>query len=252
MNMIDSKWIYGADNKPFSKVRLFCLPYAGCGSSMYISWKKYFPEEVELCPIQLPGRENRRKEDLCCNLRLLVDEMAEGIASFLDKPFGIFGYSMGGVIAYELALKIKEKYKRSPFVIFMGASTVFMDLDNVSGMKENELKKYLNFIGGAELSELNNPSFQEEFFPVIRNDYRMIENYHFNFTPAPCRICSFASKEDCAVPFQNISLLKFLTDEFSLITMRGSHFFIRDDEREITKTVLMHLRKGAFLDGISI
>lgn len=61
MNMIDSKWIYGADNKPLSKVRLFCLPYAGCGSSMYISWKKYFPEEVELCPIQLPGRENRRK-----------------------------------------------------------------------------------------------------------------------------------------------------------------------------------------------
>ena len=37
---------------------LFCLPFAGAGVSMYRNWPRSIGE-FELCPVQLPGRENR-------------------------------------------------------------------------------------------------------------------------------------------------------------------------------------------------
>lgn len=43
---------------------LFCFPYAGGGASVYARWAKTYPETVEVCPIQLPGRENRLRDQL--------------------------------------------------------------------------------------------------------------------------------------------------------------------------------------------
>jgi hypothetical protein len=35
-------------------MRLFCLPFAGGGASVYREWPGYFPDDVEVVPIQLP------------------------------------------------------------------------------------------------------------------------------------------------------------------------------------------------------
>ena len=36
-----------------------CLPYAGAGASAFHRWRRAHPTEIELQPLQLPGRENR-------------------------------------------------------------------------------------------------------------------------------------------------------------------------------------------------
>jgi hypothetical protein len=45
-----------------SGARLFCLPYSGCGASMYRRWPRFLGD-IEVCPVQFPGRENRFRED---------------------------------------------------------------------------------------------------------------------------------------------------------------------------------------------
>lgn len=44
------------------RATLFCFPFAGGGASAYNSWVQKMKDKVTVCPIQLPGREERIME----------------------------------------------------------------------------------------------------------------------------------------------------------------------------------------------
>jgi len=44
------------------RLRLIALPYAGAGPSVFRQWAETLPADVELCAVQLPGRETRFNE----------------------------------------------------------------------------------------------------------------------------------------------------------------------------------------------
>ncbi len=60
-----------------ARYRLFCFPYAGGGASAYHTWQASFSSEIEICPVQLPGRENRITERPFDELPLLVQAIAD-------------------------------------------------------------------------------------------------------------------------------------------------------------------------------
>ena len=53
--------MYGPPS-PEAGLRVFCLPYAGKGASVYRQWWESSDRRVEFVPVQLPGRENRVRE----------------------------------------------------------------------------------------------------------------------------------------------------------------------------------------------
>src|SRR2546421_12668903 len=55
-----------------ARLRLFCLPYAGGGASIFRSWPEGLPESVEVCAIQLPGREARLGEPAYTRITPLI------------------------------------------------------------------------------------------------------------------------------------------------------------------------------------
>src|SRR5690242_16395324 len=52
-------WVIRYRQNPQAHLRLFCFSYAGGGASVFRSWGEALPSEVEVCAIQLPGREYR-------------------------------------------------------------------------------------------------------------------------------------------------------------------------------------------------
>src|SRR5262249_60295750 len=46
-------------SRPQPSVRLFCFPYAGGGATVFRKWQDDMPGTIQVCPIQLPGRERR-------------------------------------------------------------------------------------------------------------------------------------------------------------------------------------------------
>ncbi|TDD12640.1 thioesterase II family protein, partial [Nonomuraea diastatica] len=87
---------------------LFCLPYAGGSANVYQEW----PLEIHgaaVIPLQLPGRGNRFSEPPHHDMRALVDDLLTGVRTYLDRPFAIFGHSMGARIAYEVACALLER-----------------------------------------------------------------------------------------------------------------------------------------------
>lgn len=236
---MNNKWIFNRQINKNCKYRLFCLPYAGSGASLYAQWSKYVDQDIEVCPIQLPGRENRRNETLCNDVEKITSEIVDAISDLLDKPFAIFGYSMGGILAYELTLKLYERFNVKPEKLFMSASSIFRDKKvlEVSCMNETQLMEYLKKSCGVPLEILSDKYFRQEFFPIIKNDYTLIEKYQFNYKKVPCDIVAFASREDQEVFYRNIRLLRFFSKDFELHHMFGNHFFIRQEYKKIGEMV---------------
>src|SRR5262245_49588689 len=86
---------------PRGGVVLFCFAYAGGGASLFRDWVGALGASVEVCPVQLPGREARFREPAFTRLAPLVDSLVESLGPHLARPLALFGHSLGALIAFE-------------------------------------------------------------------------------------------------------------------------------------------------------
>ena len=112
----NNKWIAYREKQIKPQIRLFCFPYGGSGASVYREWQKLLPDTIEVCPIQLPGRENRFDEAPVDNLKLLIEVLLKNLSSEFDLPFAFFGHSFGSLIAFELARALRRINWHNPFI----------------------------------------------------------------------------------------------------------------------------------------
>ena len=104
MNVTDSagRWLLMHRPRREARVRLLCLPYAGGGASAFRHWPDALTSSIEVCPVQLPGRENRFVEAPFTRAEAVVEAMAPALRPVLDRPYALFGHSMGAMLGFEL------------------------------------------------------------------------------------------------------------------------------------------------------
>src|SRR2546423_5947476 len=114
-----SPWVAEPRPKPQARIRLFCFPYAGGSSLIYRNWPDNLSSEVEVYPLQLPGRGSRMQESAATQLSPLVEAIAQAIMPYLNKPFAFFGHSMGALISFELARHLRRVQASIPAQLFI-------------------------------------------------------------------------------------------------------------------------------------
>ncbi|MCL2933156.1 MAG: alpha/beta fold hydrolase [Trichodesmium sp. MAG_R03] len=114
-----SDWIAYHKPKPNASIRLFCFHNLGGSASMYRQWSDALLPEIEVLPIQLPGREQRLQEQPFTDFASLIEILADFLSPYLDKPFAFFGHSMGSYIAFELACVLEKQYNLKPIHLFL-------------------------------------------------------------------------------------------------------------------------------------
>lgn len=233
--------------KAKARARLFCLPYAGSGATLYRKWQSIFKEDIDVCPIQLPGRENRLSEKQYTDVKNLAFEIYKQISDLFDKPYFIFGHSMGGVITYELARIIEEHGEIMPKWIYMSASSVFSanrGSKPVHTLDDKELRYYLKkYI--TDIPEADNEIYQKIFFPLIRNDYQLVENYyHCHEKQLSCGIHTFASISDKVFNTQLIEKMSFFTKDFQIKYIEGDHLFITSKYDQVCNLIEEEILKA--------
>ena len=87
---------------------------------MYHTWAAALPN-VEVCPIQLPGRESRMREPPLARTSLLVDALVVAMRPYLSSPFAFYGHSMGAPISFELARRLIRDGRPGPRHLFVAA-----------------------------------------------------------------------------------------------------------------------------------
>ena len=237
--MSDSQWIRYQKTRKHGEKKLFCLPFAGAGAMMYAGWHSYFGPEIEVCPILLPGRETRIGEPLIDDAVEAAERIYRGIQRELGEAFAIFGHSMGGILAYELAQTIYREEGRYPEVLFLSASTLGLPEKGfyIHELEEEALIRHLTKSGGTYEELLQNKEFRECYFPIIRNDYKLSETYRCRRPKIGCKIEAFASKTDEEISYEQTLALANCTEEFEITFFQGNHFFIKDAEHEVCRKV---------------
>jgi surfactin synthase thioesterase subunit len=102
---------------------LFCFPYAGSGASSFRRWPGRVGE-AEVQPVQLPGRENRIKEEPYGDFDTFARDAVQALGPYLDRPYAVIGHCMGALLAHAFTERVLEEGARPPERLFVSASQV--------------------------------------------------------------------------------------------------------------------------------
>ena len=231
-------WVNCAQTNPQAQMRLFCLPYAGGGALSYRGWSDSLPRSVEVCAIELPGRGSRLRDTLFTRIQPLVEKIAENILPLLDKPFALFGHSMGALLCFELTRFLRKEYNINPVHLFVSARRA-PQIDSsktpMHDLPETEFLIELGRLNGTPQDILENAELMQLLIPILRADFEVIETYIYQeLKPLDCPITAFGGLSDPEVSIDEIKAwAKQTNGTFSMKMFTGDHFFIHSAQLQL-------------------
>jgi medium-chain acyl-[acyl-carrier-protein] hydrolase len=240
-------WISHYRPRHAARVRLFCFPYSGDSASAYRTWQERLPPHVEVCPVQLPGRESRLKEPPFTRMLPLVKVMAEVLRPFMDMPFAFFGHSLGGRLGFELAREVRTRYGLSPSRLFVSAAAapqIAFPKVHVHHLPDEDLVRRIRQLGGTPELVLQHEELMSMLMPLIRADFALSETYVYEAgAPLRCPVSVFGGTEDPEVSQESLEAWKAETCEATSVRMYpGGHFFLHDRQTEVLRAITEDLK----------
>jgi medium-chain acyl-[acyl-carrier-protein] hydrolase len=246
-------WFRYRRERPDAVARLFCLPFAGGTALTYRPWIALAPPELEICPIQPPGRDERAGEPPFTRMADLVEALADAIEPLSDLPFGLFGHSMGARVGFELARHLRCRRREQPVHLFVSGSRaphVPSGGPDLHRLTEAELIEELRGMGGTPDDMLDDPATMAQLLPLVRADFEVLETYVFGGDDRlGCDITAFrAAADPCATREGTEAWGGLTSGRFALKTFPGNHFFLAPQGRAILAETSLRLFRS--LDAV--
>lgn len=222
-------WLYnGTSGCANGRLRLLCFPPVGGSTSFFRAWLDARLDGIEICPVQLPGREERFEERPFGRLRPLIHTLVPCIPQ--DKPFAFFGHSMGALIAFELARELRRQGLPGPRGLFVSAAPApQVPLQPARYLlPDREFAEALRLLGGTAEIILTDAALLAYFMPVLRADFEIVDTYEYLAgEPLDCPIHVFGGENDLEVDGKDLRSWEAQTrGEFALQTFPGDHFYL--------------------------
>jgi medium-chain acyl-[acyl-carrier-protein] hydrolase len=239
-------WFYRRGPSPKAQLRLFCFPYAGGGASIYHTWSNELPQQIDVCPIQLPGRENRLSAQPFSRLAPLIEALVPVIGQWTDLPFALFGHSMGSLICFELARVLQTRGLPLPAHLLVSGRHA-PHIPSHQGLRhdlsEPAFVDQLRRLHGTPEEVLNHPELLQLLLPVLRADFALVESYVCAPSdPLNCPISAYGGLQDVDAAYHDMQAWQqWTTQSFKLRLMPGNHFFIHSSRSMLLQAVVQDL-----------
>ena len=248
-------WIAYRQRNSETKLKLICFPYGGGGASIYRNWGQYLPAGIEVCPVQLPGRESRIQEKPITHLQTLIHDLYLALKDEIILPYAFFGHSFGSLIAFELTRYIQQQSQLLPQHLFVSGFPAphlqikkfqdllqnFSDLSfstgeyTMSDLTDIQLQQIMNICQRHHLIE-NNDEFStfdllRTILPILFADSQLVSGYQYiELTPLTIPITAFYGTEDKFIHPKTIkNWEKHTTHHFKKYPFAGGHMFIKHE-----------------------
>ena len=251
---MNDRWLLRLQQNPDPELRLFCLPYAGGSASVYRQWHRLVPSGIEICAVELPGRGRRMGEPAFQFLAPLVRALAGAIEPVLDRPFALFGHSMGGLIAFELARWLQELGGPQPRRLFVSATSApgpRLADPPVHHASDAEVRNRLRSLNGTPRELLEDDELMDLMIPIVRTDFSVVETHeHGAGLPLDVPITVFGGLDDRTVrPAALAGWRAQSTAGSRLRLFPGDHFFLHAAAADIVSTIMEDLDLGVPVAG---
>jgi medium-chain acyl-[acyl-carrier-protein] hydrolase len=234
-------------HRPHARVRLFCFPYAGGGASIFQKWSGLLPQDIEVCPIQLPGREERLAETPFFTLPSLLDTLVPLLLPYLDVPYAFFGHSMGTLISFELARMLSRiEYSLLPVHLFVSGHTApqLPDPDPPTyHLPEQDFVEELRRLKGTPEEVLKNEELLHMLLPLLRADFALCQTYSYAHEKSlACPISAFGGLHDQDVSREALGAWREQTSgQFKMRLFQGDHFFLHKEWGSLLRALSLDL-----------
>ncbi len=228
------------------RVRLVCLPFGAGAASAYRRWSALDPS-IEVWPVQLPGRETRMTEQPFDDLERLLDALEVALPDDADIPVALYGQSMGGFIAFELARRLQNR-DRSPIHLFVGGLSApdirpNPYLDRLCARMRERGIEHLPPVGSLEVPDAFWEVFRElpeaaehghdhlrPILPMVLADLALVSGYRYRHEPMlQMPITVLHGRQDDRVPHESLAgWLNMSGGGVRIVELEGDHFFISD------------------------
>ncbi|EOW9528546.1 thioesterase II family protein [Bacillus cytotoxicus] len=256
MERTTSKWIPYKTIRIEPVVRIFCFPHAGGSASYFYRWMDYFPDWIDICPIQLPMRENRSSEEALESIHSCIERLTDDISSYVEIPFAIFGHSMGGLLGLEWAHYLQRKYNISATMLFISGTVpphIFEKQKKISGLSDflflQEIIKY----GGFPDEILEYQDIKSYVLPILRHDFSLIENSNFSSRiKLSIPLSIYGGDNDAFVSLKDLDQWKEYSDDYIEVNQfTGGHFYLNEHYRQVITEMVNKLEDWRCDNGYS-
>lgn len=226
--------------KPVSRprVRLFCLPHAGGSATAYHAWPAELPDDVEMAAVQLPGRTFRIKEPPFLRMDALVEALTAALEPYLDRPFVMFGHSLGALTAFETVRRLRSKGWPEPVHLIVSgrrAPQVPGRQPDLYRAPDSEFFQAMNRLFDMPAELLNDSGLMALSMPALRADFELMETWRYApQAPLEAPITAIGGCSDPTLPFSELEAWREQTAaSFESYWLPGTHFYFNERRKRL-------------------
>jgi medium-chain acyl-[acyl-carrier-protein] hydrolase len=183
-------------------------------------------------------------------MKVAIEEIADTIHPLLDKPFYLFGHSMGSAISFELARFLRRYDLPQPGHLFVSARRAPQlprIKEDIHALPDREFLASIKELGGTPNEVLQNGELMELFLPILRADFTLLETY--KYVPEPplaCPISAYCGTQDQEVSQEDVTGWRVQTSNtFTLKMIPGGHFFMHSQQDVLLKYISQDIEQSS-------
>ena len=240
-----NQWIVTPRANPYAQVRFVCVPDAGGGVSSFRGWSERLGA-AEVGVVQLPGRENRLREPALESLSEAADGVSHAITTTRPAPTVLFGHSLGALIAFETARRLRDRGWPLLALFVSGKCAPALpdsrpQLSKLPGDEfVTELRRRYEAIPAAVLADSD---LMQLLLPGLRADFAMHDTYRYQpGTPLACPIVACGGTVDPYASRSDLEAWRRETEgRFSAHQFGGGHFYLQREQAAVTTLIANQL-----------
>ncbi len=220
---------------------VFCFPYAGGSSNSLLPLSEVGDLSANLHLATLPGRGRRFGEPATSDISVLVNGFCDAIERIAPQRFVLFGHSMGGILAFEVARALRRRRNRFKPVALVASGVSAPHLfareekEHRYNLPRDEFVDYLRELEGTPPELLEHEEALDVMLPTLRRDFELCDNYRFVMeAPLSVPIVVLSGVDDHHVQGKKVTDWSLHTTAGCRVhRFSGGHFFLNDHWEEI-------------------
>lgn len=190
--------------------------------------------------VLLPGTGRRYKEEYISSFDMLVEKATEAINNDNSKNYYLFGHSMGAILSYEIARRVKNK--PNGLIISACASPFDVPSKKIIEMAKLDLDTLvnkINFFEGIPSEFLNHHEIKTMIASKMKKDFMLMATYKYKKDhPLNIPIETILGDDDSHVSEEKILKWKNFTTKYSGNNLvNGSHFYFHENKNHIINVI---------------
>jgi medium-chain acyl-[acyl-carrier-protein] hydrolase len=221
-----------------SKLRLLCFAHAGGSALVFHKWPEKLPWTVQVCAVQLPGRDRRLQEPFIKRMPELIDELSHALLPWIDRPVALLGHSLGAKVAFEFARRLAALPEAPEiahlFVSGCPAPHLAHAEAPIYNLPDDQFMRRLHEFGGTPKEVLANPDIMQFLVPRLRADFELDGTYTFTSGKRlTCPMTAWAGDSDSIVSADSLKgWAEHTSGPFRSQIFKGTHFALYEHEAE--------------------